>query len=154
MRRYGQPAIAGAATNALRAAGATRILVLPAYPQYSGTTTASLVDAVNAWSARQRHVPELRFVNRYHDDRGYLQALAHRIERHWREHGRPDHLLMSFHGVPQRTLQLGDPYHCRMPHDRHACWPNGCSSPGSSTPSPSSPGSGRRSGWSPTPSPP
>ena len=109
--RYGQPSIASQ-LDALKAAGATRILVLPAYPQYSGTTTASLIDAVSAWSARIRNLPELRFVNRYHDDRGYVQALARRIEAHWREHGRPDHLVMSFHGVPRRTLELGDPYHC------------------------------------------
>lgn len=109
--RYGQPAIA-AQLDALAAAGATRILVLPAYPQYSGTTTASIVDAVGAWTRRCRNIPELRFVQRYHDDRGYVLALAHRIERHWREHGRPDHLVMSFHGVPERTLHLGDPYHC------------------------------------------
>ena len=58
-------------------------------------------------------MPELRFVNRYHDDRGYIEALAraHRA-RTGSEHGRPDHLVMSFHGVPERTLQLGDPYHC------------------------------------------
>jgi ferrochelatase len=109
--RYGQPSIASQ-LDALVAAGATRILVLTAYPQYSGTTTASVIDAVAQWTATQRAVPELRFVNRYHDDRGYLQALAHRIERHWREHGRPEHLVMSFHGVPERTLHLGDPYHC------------------------------------------
>ena len=109
--RYGQPAIA-AQLDALAAAGATRILVLPAYPQYSGTTTASIVDAVGAWTRGCRNIPELRFVQRYHDDRGYILALAHRIERHWREHGRPDHLVMSFHGVPERTLHLGDPYHC------------------------------------------
>lgn len=107
--RYGAPAIA-TQLDALADAGATRILVLPAYPQYSGTTTASVIDAVAAWTRTRRHVPELRFVNRYHDDRGYLQALAHRIERYWREHGRPDHLVMSFHGVPQRTIRLGDPY--------------------------------------------
>jgi ferrochelatase len=109
--RYGNPSMASQ-LDALVQAGATRVLVLPAYPQYSGTTTASLIDAVNAWSGRQRSIPELRFVNRYHDDAGYLKALAHRIERHWREHGRPDHLVMSFHGVPERTLHLGDPYHC------------------------------------------
>jgi protoporphyrin/coproporphyrin ferrochelatase len=109
--RYGNPSIASR-LDALCAAGATRILILPAYPQYSGTTTASVIDAVNAWSAQQRNVPELRFVNRYHDDRGYVQALARRVERHWREHGKPDHLVMSFHGVPERTLRLGDPYHC------------------------------------------
>ncbi|NML45162.1 ferrochelatase [Ramlibacter sp. G-1-2-2] len=121
--RYGKPAIA-AQLDALRAAGCTRILVLTAYPQYSGTTTASVIDAVNAWSARQRHVPELRFVNRYHDDRGYLQALAHRIERHWREHGRPDQLVLSFHGIPERAVRLGDPYadECRRTAHLLAEW--------------------------------
>jgi ferrochelatase len=109
--RYGQPAIARE-LDALADAGAGRILVLPAYPQYSGTTTASMIDAVGAWARTRRNVPELRFVNRYHDDRGYILSLAHRIEKHWREHGRPDHLVMSFHGVPLRTLHLGDPYHC------------------------------------------
>jgi ferrochelatase len=109
--RYGTPSMAGQ-LGALADAGATRILVLSAYPQYSGTTTASLVDAVGAWTRTRRHVPELRFVNRYHDDRRYVQALARGVERHWREHGRPDHLVMSFHGVPERTLHLGDPYHC------------------------------------------
>ncbi|MEJ5988520.1 ferrochelatase [Ramlibacter sp. PS3R-8] len=109
--RYGNPSMASQ-LDALADAGATRILVLPAYPQYSGTTTASVIDAVAQWSATRRHVPELRFVNRYHDDRGYLQALAQRIQRHWNEHGRGEHLVMSFHGVPERTLHLGDPYHC------------------------------------------
>ena len=109
--RYGSPSIASQ-LDALKADGVTRILVLSAYPQYSGATTASVIDAVNAWTSRTRHVPELRFVNRYHDDRGYLKALAGRIQHYWAEHGKPDHFLMSFHGVPQRTLQLGDPYHC------------------------------------------
>ncbi len=109
--RYGQPSIASQ-LDALADAGADRILVLTAYPQYSGTTTASVIDAVARWTGTRRSIPELRFVNRYHDDRGYLRALAHRIERFWREHGRPDHLVMSFHGVPERTLHLGDPYHC------------------------------------------
>lgn len=109
--RYGSPSIANR-LDAMVAAGASRIVILSAYPQYSGTTTASLIDAVNAWSKRQRNIPELRFVNRYHDDRGYVQALARGIERQWQAHGRPDHLVLSFHGVPERTLHLGDPYHC------------------------------------------
>ncbi len=109
--RYGQPSIP-AQLDALQAGGATRILVLSAYPQYSGTTTASVIDAVAAWTTRQRRIPEIRFVNHYHDDPGYIRAVAGRIERHWREHGRPQHLLLSFHGVPERTLHLGDPYHC------------------------------------------
>lgn len=109
--RYGNPSIASQ-LDALKAEGVTRILVVSAYPQYSATTTASVIDAVMAWSKRVRNLPELRFINRYHDDRGYVQALARRIERHWREHGRGEHLVMSFHGVPERTLHLGDPYHC------------------------------------------
>jgi ferrochelatase len=109
--RYGNPSIPSQ-LDALKAEGATRILILPAYPQYSATSTASVVDSVTAWAARIRNLPELRFVNRYHDDRGYIQSVARRIESHWREHGRGEHLVMSFHGVPERTLRLGDPYHC------------------------------------------
>jgi ferrochelatase len=109
--RYGEPAIAKQ-LDALKAEGATRILVLPLYPQYAASTTASAFDAVADWSMRQRRLPELRFVNHYHDDAGYITALAQRIELHWVQHGRPDRLVLSFNGVPERTLQLGDPYHC------------------------------------------
>ena len=109
--RYGNPSIASQ-LDALKAEGATRILVLPLYPQYSGTTTASVFDAVYAWAARTRHVPELRFVNHYHDDAGYIGALAQSVEQHWQAHGQPERLVLSFHGVPERTLHLGDPYHC------------------------------------------
>ncbi len=109
--RYGSTSIASQ-LDALKAEGVTRVLVVPAYPQYSATTTASVFDAVYAWAARTRALPELRFVNHYHDDAGYIGALASSVQRHWKEHGRPDQLVMSFHGVPARTLQLGDPYHC------------------------------------------
>jgi ferrochelatase len=109
--RYGNPSIASE-LDALKAAGADRILVLPLYPQYSGTTTATVIDAVADWARRTRRVPELRFVNRFHDDPLYIEALAQRLQRHWSEHGKPDHLVLSFHGVPRRTLMLGDPYHC------------------------------------------
>ena len=108
---YGSPSIASQ-LDALKAEGATRILILPAYPQYSGTTTAPVIDAVSRWSQQCRAIPEFRFVNRYHDDAGYIEALAQRVEAHWQAHGRGDQLVMSFHGVPERTLQLGDPYHC------------------------------------------
>ncbi|MBB1161256.1 ferrochelatase [Aquariibacter albus] len=110
--RYGQPSVARQ-LDALKAEGATRVLILPAYPQYSATTTASVFDAVYAWAGRQRRLPELRFVNQYHDDPAYIEALARRLEAHWAEHGRPDRLVLSFHGVPERTLTLGDPYHCQ-----------------------------------------
>jgi ferrochelatase len=109
--RYGNPSIA-AQLDALKAEGHTRVLVLPAYPQYSGTTTASVFDAVYGWASRVRTIPELRFVNRYHDDPGYIAALAQSVRTHWQQHGRPERLVISFHGVPERTLHLGDPYHC------------------------------------------
>jgi ferrochelatase len=109
--RYGNPSIASV-LDELKAEGVTRVLVLPAYPQYSGTTTASVIDAVTAWSRPVRSLPELRFVNRYHDDPGYIKALARTIRAHWMAHGQSEHLVMSFHGVPERTLHLGDPYHC------------------------------------------
>ena len=109
--RYGNPSIASQ-LDALKAEGATRVLILPLYPQYSGTTTASVFDAVYSWAARARNVPELRFVNHYHDDAGYIDALAATVQAHWKHHGPPDKLVMSFHGVPERTLHLGDPYHC------------------------------------------
>jgi ferrochelatase len=109
--RYGSPSIA-AQLDALKTDGVTRVLVLTAYPQYSATTTASVFDAVYTWASQIRNIPELRFVNRYHDDAGYISALANSVRSHWQTHGRPDKLVLSFHGVPERTLQLGDPYHC------------------------------------------
>lgn len=109
--RYGRPAIAEQ-LKALRAEGVTRVLVLPAYPQYSGATTASVVDEVARWALKTRHLPELRFINRYHDDPGYIAALANSVRAHWARNGQPELLVMSFHGMPERTLHLGDPYHC------------------------------------------
>ena len=109
--RYGSPAIA-TVLDELKAQGATRILILPLYPQFSATTTASVNDAVHHWALRVRTAPELRFVNHYHDDAGYIAALAKRVTDHRQSHGRPDKLVLSFHGVPRRTLLLGDPYHC------------------------------------------
>ena len=109
--RYGQPSIASQ-LDALKAEGVKRVLVLSAYPQYSGTTTASVFDDIAHWGLKQRVLPELRFVNHYHDDAGYIEALAQRVEAHWAAHGQPEQLVLSFHGVPERTLHLGDPYHC------------------------------------------
>ena len=109
--RYGSDAIPDV-LDELKSQGVTRVLVLPAYPQYSATTTASVFDAVYTWGLRTRQLPELRFVNHYHDHPGYIQALAAKIQAHWAVHGRAEQLVMSFHGVPARTLQLGDPYHC------------------------------------------
>jgi len=112
--RYGEPGIA-ATLDALKREGVQRVLVLPAYPQYSGATTASVIDDVARWALRTRHVPELRLVNRYHDEPAYIAALAQTVREHWQLEGRADKLVMSFHGMPERTRQLGDPYHdeCR-----------------------------------------
>ena len=109
--RYGNPSIA-AQLELLKADGVTRVLIMPAYPQYSATTTASVFDAVYTWAATVRRLPEFRFVNHYHDDSGYIDALASSVQAYWQTHGRSDKLVMSFHGVPERTLNLGDPYHC------------------------------------------
>jgi ferrochelatase len=109
--RYGNPPIA-AALDELRAEGCSRVLVLPLYPQYASATTASVWDAVAHWAAQARHVPEFRFVNRYGDDAGVVGALARSVRAHWAQHGRAQMLVMSFHGLPERSLLLGDPYHC------------------------------------------
>jgi ferrochelatase len=110
--RYGNPSIASV-MDALRTEGVTRVLVLPAYPQYAAATTASVADKLLAWSTQARRMPELRFINEYHDDAGYIGALAARLRAHWADHGRGDKLVLSFHGVPERSLLLGDPYHCQ-----------------------------------------
>ncbi len=109
--RYGSTSIASQ-LDAMKAEGVTRVLVVTAYPQYSATTTASVFDAVYQWAQGCRAIPELRFVNHYHDHPDYIAALAASVERYWKRNGKPDKLVMSFHGVPERTLHLGDPYHC------------------------------------------
>jgi ferrochelatase len=108
--RYGSPSLPEV-LDQLKAEHCERVLVLPAYPQYSGTTTGSINDAVFAHYAQVRNVPELRMVKHYHDQDAYIGALADSVEAHWEINGRAK-LLMSFHGVPKRTLLLGDPYHC------------------------------------------
>ena len=109
--RYGSPSLPEV-LDQLKAAHCDRILVLPAYPQYSGTTTGSINDAVFAHYAQVRNVPELRLVRNYHDHPGYIDALKDTVLKHWEINGRSEKLVMSFHGVPKRTLMLGDPYHC------------------------------------------
>jgi ferrochelatase len=109
--RYGSPSIRSA-LDQLRDKGARRILVLPLYPQYSATTTASIFDAVTAELRNWRWIPELRFINHYHDDPAYIAALADSVNRHRSEHGTADKLLMSFHGIPEEYFHKGDPYHC------------------------------------------
>jgi ferrochelatase len=109
--RYGNPSLEQV-IDKLKTAGCDRILVLPAYPQYSATTTASIFDEVTRCLSRLRNVPELRLVKHYHDHPGYIQALKQSVLAHWEMNGRPQQVVMSFHGTPKRTLMLGDPYHC------------------------------------------
>ncbi len=108
---YGNPSI-GSALDELYAKGVRRLLVLPLYPQYSGTTTGSVFDAVTSELSERRWVPEFRFINHYHDRPDYIQALAASIREYWDANGRGDKLMFSFHGTPKQTLLDGDPYHC------------------------------------------
>ncbi len=110
--RYGDPSIESALEQ-LRDANVRRVLVFPLYPQYSAATGASTFDAVAAVFNRWRWVPEMRMITQYHDDAGYIGALASSIRQHWKRHGRGERLLMSFHGMPKRTLLAGDPYYCQ-----------------------------------------
>ena len=110
--RYGKPSIKDG-LNSLKKQGARRILVFPLYPQYSATTTATTYDKVFNILKKWRWIPELRFVGQYHDEQSYIEALARSVESHWKENERGDCLLMSFHGLPKRNLQLGDPYFCQ-----------------------------------------
>jgi ferrochelatase len=114
--RYGNPSIASV-LDRLKEKGCERILVLSLYPQYSATTTASTIDAVNAWCAGVRNLPEFRFVKHYQDDPAYISALAVSIATEWEKRGREiwpgekrARLVMSFHGIPKRNVLLGDPY--------------------------------------------
>jgi len=108
---YGQPSIPSA-LDALYARNVQRILLLPLYPQYSGSTTGSVFDAVTAALGNRRWIPEFRFVNHYFDSNAYLAALAASVREFWESHGRGERLLFSFHGLPYQMLLDGDPYHC------------------------------------------
>lgn len=109
--RYGNPSIADGLKK-LREAGVRKVLVFPLYPQYSATTTASTFDAVTTELQHWRWVPELRFINHYHDTNGYISSLEQSIRDYWQEHGKAEKLIMSFHGIPKDYLLKGDPYFC------------------------------------------
>ena len=113
--RYGNPSIESA-IDKLKAANCDNILVLPLYPQYAASTTASTMDELGRVLLKARNVPGIRFVRSYHDHPAYIDAVARNLEAHWQRIGRPDFatdkLLMTFHGVPKFHLDRGDPYHC------------------------------------------
>lgn len=103
-----------AAIDSLRAAGVEKIIVIPMFPQYCAATTGAVFDQVSAVLGSSRHVPSLHFVSDYHDHAAYIDALAASVREHRRDNGAGRHLLMSFHGIPERFVTKGDPYraHC------------------------------------------
>lgn len=109
--RYGHPAL-GDVVEKMMEKGVRKLLVLPLYPQYSASTTASTFDALAKDFTKRRWLPELRFIMHYHDFSPFIEAAAQRIEKHWDVHGRADKVLFSYHGIPLRYLKNGDPYHC------------------------------------------
>ncbi len=109
--RYGNPAIPKV-LDELAAQGVRKLLVLPLYPQYSASTSASTFDAIARDFMKRRWLPDFRFISHYPDYPPYIEAMAKRIEHHWAEHGRHQKLVLSYHGVPMKYLKKGDPYHC------------------------------------------
>lgn len=106
---YGNPSIESAA-QALRHKGVEQILILPMYPQFSSSTTAAIYDKLSDLLKQCPHLPEMRWIRDFHDNPGYIDALAQSCQQQWQEHGQSEKLLMSFHGVPERYTRKGDPY--------------------------------------------
>lgn len=107
--RYGNPSIRQGLQE-LKQSGCDKVLVFPLYPQYSATTTASIFDAVSDELRNWRWIPELRLINQYYDNPGYIEALANSVRERWASHGKPEKLVMSFHGIPKEYAEAGDPY--------------------------------------------
>lgn len=107
--RYGKPSI-NQALDKLQDAKVKKIIILPLYPQFSATTSASTFDAASLSLKSWRDIPELQFMPQYSDNKNYINTLAASINQHWQQHGRGEKLLISFHGIPQRNIELGDPY--------------------------------------------
>jgi ferrochelatase len=110
--RYGNPAMSKVLDDLLQQ-GVRKLVVLPLYPQYSGSTTGSTFDAIASDFCARRWLPELRFVNQYCDKPAYIKAVADSIREYWKDHAQPQKLLFSYHGVPLKYLHNGDPYHCQ-----------------------------------------
>lgn len=108
---YGNPSIPNVMQK-LKAQNCSRILVVPMYPQYAASATATVFDRVFSTMQSLRNIPAIRTIKHFHDEAGYIKALAANVNEYWMKHGRPEKLVMSFHGVPKYTLEKGDPYHC------------------------------------------
>ncbi len=109
--RYGNPSIPDVLRK-LKEQNCQRILIVPLYPQYSASTTATVNDILFETLQRTRNTPAIRTIRSFHEHPGYIKALANSINAYWMKNGRPERLLMSFHGLPHYTLEKGDPYHC------------------------------------------
>jgi len=107
--RYGEPSIA-TQLKAFKQDGVTDVIVLPLYPQYSSTTTASIYDDLTKELKQWRHLPSFEFISDYHQDSHYIAAVAASIEQAWREQAKNELLVMSFHGLPEQLTKWGDPY--------------------------------------------
>ena len=116
--RYGKPNIDTAIKN-LHQSGCRKLIVLPMYPQYSGSTSGSIMDAVGKSLKKVRWVPSLHFISDYFENERYINALSQSIQEHWQQYGRGEKLVFSFHGIPQRYVRNGDPYqyHCEKTVD-------------------------------------
>lgn len=108
--RYGEPSIESAIKQ-LQAEGANKITVLPLYPQYSSATTGSTFDAIAKFLTKMRSLPSLNFISHYHDNPQYIQACALQIRQCWQQNGRSEKIIFSYHGLPQSTIDKGDPYY-------------------------------------------
>ena len=109
--RYGNPSIPSVLRK-LKEQNCRRILIVPMYPQYAASSTATAFDVVFSELQQMRNAPALRTIASFHDHTGYIKALANNINEYWMKNGRPEKLVMSFHGLPRYTLDKGDPYHC------------------------------------------
>ncbi|RUO55495.1 ferrochelatase [Pseudidiomarina homiensis] len=109
--RYGSPSMAQV-TDEMLASGVRKLVLFPLYPQYSAATNGSTFDALAKDFTARRWLPDFRFISHYHDDAGYIRACAEQISAFWAEHGQAEKLIFSYHGVPLKYLQKGDPYHC------------------------------------------
>lgn len=107
--RYGNPSISSVLQK-FQQQGIENLIVLPLYPQYAGPTTASTFDAVSKELQKWRYIPNLNFINSYHDNQDYINALANSVSEHISAHGKPDKLVLSYHGMPELFYQWGDPY--------------------------------------------
>ena len=117
--RYGKPSIADKLAT-LHSKGVRKLVVIPLYPQYSGSTNGSTFDALGLALSKQRWVPKLNFVSDYYKYDNYIKAIGDSITQHWQQHGRKQKLLMSFHGVPKKYITRGDPYQSQCAETAHA----------------------------------